>query len=401
MSRESTNVTPDAEHEQVEIAEALLDTLSAVPDPRSKRGTRHSLSSMLWMALVSVLCGADDWAQVVTFCENQKAWLSGLMRLPHGIPCISTFEHVFALIEPKAFGACLVNMSKQLVRNKQADRQIAIDGKRLRRSFKNAQKQGALHLLHAFGVQSGVLLGQEATDCKENEITAMPRLLNMLDIRDKTVTGDAMLTQKAIASQIVKQGGDYVLALKDNHKNLHQDVKGHFEFAERREFTTTRIGTCFGYHTSAFEVEKEHGRIEARKVEVLCAKGRWLHATHSGWESVNSVIRITRERTVGEQVTSHEVHYYLSSHEASSCKKLAQFIRNHWSVENRLHWSLDESFNEDRSRLRKGHGAQNFASLRRLVLGRLRQDKRSKLSIKNKRFKAALDLDYRLKMLTF
>lgn len=258
------------DEETAEILEALMGYVSVMPDPRQDQGKdqgkRHALGMMIVMALTAVLSGADDWADVVAFSESQKGWLSELCRMPHGVPCVSTFENVFSMLAPKAFSRILIELSERLVQNKRKDRQIAIDGKRLRCSFDDACKQGGLHLLHAFGVQTGLLLGQEATDSKENAIVAMPRLLRMLDIRGKTVSVDAMLTQTSIAEQIKEQGGEYVMALKDNHPTLHRHVQQRFEFAARMQYQTTRMGQSFGYHSTGSKVDKEHGRLEVRKV---------------------------------------------------------------------------------------------------------------------------------------
>jgi predicted transposase YbfD/YdcC len=364
----------------------LLRSFADLPDPRA-HNIVHPLSNILLLAIMGVLCGADDWPAVERFTRSKLKWLRTFMDLASGIPSHDTFERVFAAIDPQAFERCFVIWSRELARQSQG-RLIAIDGKSVRRSFDAASDQAAIHMVSAFCQQNHVVLGQLATDMKSNEITAIPQLLALLELKDTTVTIDAMGCQKQIAQQIVEAGGNYVLAIKGNHPTLHEEVKFLFD-----EASATGWELAHAHHQT---VEKDHGRLETRRCwsvwDIAWFKDR------DQWAGLKSFVCIEATRQVGEKV-SVEKRYYLSSHDGRDAKQLLEAVRGHWGIENRLHWQLDVSFGEDQRRGRKQHAAENFSRLDRIALNLLKKEKSLKLSMKNKRLNCGWDHDYLLKVL--
>ncbi len=266
---------------------------------------------------------------------------------------------------------------------------IAVDGKTVRRSYDSKNKLGAIHMVSAFAAENGVVLGQIKTDEKSNEITAIPSLLEKLDIKGAVVTIDAMGCQKAIAKQIVKQEADYVLAVKGNQGHLSQAIRDFFEIAHKEDFKNVP-------HDFIEEINEGHGRIEHRRywvTQALCS----IEDLTSKWANLNSIGVVESERHMGDKV-SIERRYFISSLQEDSAL-FAKSIRRHWSVENELHWVLDVSFREDESRIRRQSGAENMATLRHVSLNMLKQEKTCKKGIKAKRFKAALDTNYAEKVL--
>jgi len=267
---------------------------------------------------------------------------------------------------------------------------VAIDGKTLRRSFDTAADKAAIHMISAWAADNGVVFGQLAVDSKTNEITAIPTLLAMLDIKGLTVTIDAIGCQKAIAEQIISQGGDYMLQVKANQPELHEDIKKVFESAESR-------GWGKRGHDEHMQVEKGHGRIEQRRT-LITWDVPWLIKPSSDWRGLRGIVMVQRERTLGEATTIHR-HYYITSLPTRKAEVAAQACRAHWGVENGLHWTLDVGFNEDQCRIREGHAAQNFARLRRMALNLLKKETTVKAGIKAKSKNAGWDHDYLLKVL--
>jgi len=308
--------------------------------------------------------------------------------LPGGIPSHATFGRVFAALDPAAFGAAFVAWVRA-VAPQTAGQVVAIDGKTLRRSHDRVKGKAALHLVSAWADASGLVLGQVAVDDKSNEITAIPALLQLLDVRGCTVTIDAMGCQTAIAAQIVAQGGDYVLALKDNHPTLHDDVRA--IFAEAR--ATAFAGLAPQHHSAAKTVDKDHGRLEIRRAWTLTDPAILAYLDEAGrWAGLGGIGLVEAERRIGDQRSVELRHYLLSA--PLDAATFGPIARRHWGIENRLHWVLDVTCNEDASRIRAGHAAQNLAALRHLALNLLRQDTTRKGSVATKRFRAALDQDY-------
>ena len=336
-----------------------------------------------------MICGADDYPGVVEFGLDEQDWLETYLGLPHGIPSVSTFRRLFAALTSvlvRVMQRWAIDLAGTLV-----GKQIAIDGKTLRRSFETARDKSGLHLVTAWCVGQNLVLAQQAVDEKSNEITAVPLVLDMLDLRGATVTGDAMNTQKNIAEQIVKGGGDYVLAVKGNHPTLHDSVQRHLDEMILEKFKDVP----HVYHETT---DGGHGRIDTRRVWATDQLD-WL-ATRADWKKLTSVVVVKSTRQVlGTGKTSSERRYFLASLPATSGETFARLIRNHWSIESGQHWVLDMAFNEDQSRVRKDHGDQNLAVLRRMALGLLRRDRSVKLGAKNKRMKAARNREYLLRVL--
>jgi predicted transposase YbfD/YdcC len=367
----------------------MSNDIEALDDPRADNA-RHFLTDILVIAILAVMCGLDDYPGIVEYGRDELDWLKTFLRLPHGIPSVSTFRRVFASLKPAVLLNVMQRWSGELS-GRLKGKQIAVDGKVLRRSFEHAWDKSGLHLVTAWCVQENLVLAQQAVEGKSNEITAMPDLLKLLDIKGAVVTVDAMGTQTDIAAQIVKGGGDYVMAVKNNHPTLCDAIQRALDELILEKFAGVE-------HVYYETTESGHGRIETRKV---WATGQidWLNRCDE-WSKLTSVIVVESIRRLiasGEVQTSRR--YYISSLPCGSGETLANLIRNHWSIENRQHWVLDMAFNEDQSRVRKNHGSQNLAVLRRIALGLLRRDKSVKLGAKNKRLKAGRNREYLLRVL--
>jgi predicted transposase YbfD/YdcC len=367
------------------IPVSIRTHFASLEDPRVEGRCDHVFLELVTIALLAVICGATGWAGVETFARTRQPWLCTFLTLPGGAPTDATFQRVFARLAPGAFQRCFTAWMQRLA-DVTGGRVVAIDGKTLRRSFDRATGRAALHLVHAWVAENQILLGQVATDAKSNEITAIPALLDLLDLRGALVTIDAMGCQKPIAARIVDGGAAYLLSLKDNHPLVHAEVAAYFDRA---------IGTPT-VHEAAATTDGDHGRIDVRRVWTT-GDVAWF-ADRAAWKGLQTFVRVTRERTVGATTTCETVHY-LSSAPADDPALLAAAIRAHWAVENGLHWTLDVTYHEDDSRIRAGHGAQNFALLRRTALSLLRNESSSRASVPQKQFAAALDPDYLLKVL--
>lgn len=359
-----------------------------VADPRVDRTKDHQLLDIIIIAICAVLCGADSWVEVEEFGISKQAWLASILDLPNGIPSHDTFGRVFARIDPAQFQHSFVTWV-QALQQVRTD-VIAIDGKTHRGSHDQPNGKAALHLVSAWAVDNRLVLGQVAVNQKSNEITAIPQLLDLLDVRDCTVTIDALGCQTAIAEQIVQRGGQYVLALKGNQPTLLAEVQS--LFADARDSLQPAYGM-----TTATTVEKDHGRIETRQVFVISdpAVLGYLNERQQ-WAQLRSVALVEAERQV-QDVTTTEQRYYLLSHTPDAAT-VNQLVRGHWGIENRVHWVLDVTFHEDRSRIRTGDAPQNMGVLRHIALNLLRQES-SKGSLKTKRFRAALNDDYLARLL--
>jgi predicted transposase YbfD/YdcC len=371
------------------MAGSIVRHFAELPDPRSEQGRRHLLTDMMAITLCAVICGADGWVEVEDFGKAKLGWLKLFLRLPRGIPSHDTFGRLFARLDPAAMERCFVKWVGALVKAGMG-RLIAIDGKTLRRSFDQAGGKAAIHMVNAWCSANRLVLGQLATDLKSNEIKAIPRLLELLDLKDAVVTIDAMGCQREIAQKIVRGGGDYLLAVKDNHRTLHEELKLFFDEAIAGGWEHT----AHAYHQT---VEKDHGRIETRRL--WCTREVGWFRDRSRWEGMKSIACVECTREIAGK-TGVERRYYISSLAGADAAGVLEIIRGHWGVENQLHWSLDVTFGEDDSRVRTGYAAEHLARIRRLALGLLQREKSFKAGLKRKRLRCALEHDYLLKVLT-
>lgn len=372
-------------HRLIDLAPAdlsLLHYFGELTDPRVLCIRRHLLTDVLVIALCAVLGGADSWNAIALFGQAKLQWFARFLELPNGIPSHDTFNRVFAGLDPIAFQECFVGWMNAVC-GRLGLKRLQIDGKSLRGSRGRKDKMGCLHTVSLWAAQTGLTLGQVAVDHKSNEITAIPKLLAMLDLEGALVTIDAMGCQKEIARQILESNGNYVLAVKENQPTLYADIEKCFLQAMETDFKGLR------YEVLEEESKRSHGRTE-RRVYTVIYKPKGL-STAGEWKGLEAIIQVYRERQVGGEdgKGSAEVSYYISSSE-EPVAELAAGIRAHWGIENKVHWVLDVVFREDQSRARAGHASENLGWLRRVALSLLKQDE-GKESIKGKRLKAGWD----------
>ena len=350
-------------------------------DPRRHHLRKHLLIDIVVIALCAVVCGAGDWQQVVTFARRRRGWLETFLGLPNGIPSHDTFERVFDRLDPQAFQACFRRWVEALAGTLGLGH-VAIDGKTLRGSGNGPKGWKPLHLVSAWATGCHLTLGQVAVEDKSNEITAIPRLLELLDLHGALVTVDAMGCQKEIAQGVVTAGGDYVLAVKENQPHLLEDVRDCIGEAleHGRE----------GLDYELYETEDHgHGRQEQR-LYVVVPDPQGIR-NRDDWAQLRVAGMCVRRRAAGGK-ESEEAHYFIGSREAGA-RVYAEAVRGHWGVENNLHWQLDITFGEDASRVQRRNGAENLALLRRLALSLLKRHP-AKESVACKRLAAALDTDF-------
>jgi predicted transposase YbfD/YdcC len=363
---------------------SIGDFFSDLTEPRDSN-RRHKLIDIITIALCAVICGADTWEDIEEFGHTKREWFGKFLELPHGIPAHDTFARVFASMDPTEFQQAFLRWVEAVraVTNKEI---VAIDGKTLRRSHE--KDKSPLHLVSAWALENKMVLGQVKTREKSNEITAIPELLQVLELEGCIVTIDAMGCQKDIAEKIIDKGADYVLGLKGNQGTLHDDVKFYFEDCLASDFKDID----YDYHET---IDGDHGRIETRRywttsdIEWLSDKARWKH--------LSTIVMVGRERYVNGK-TSTETSYYVTSL-GSDAMCVSRAVRGHWGIENSLHWVLDIAFREDESRIRKDHAPANFAIIRHMALNLLRKETSLRRSIKTKRLKAGWDTDYLARIL--
>lgn len=371
------------------LTTSISRSFADLPDPRSTHGQRYPLDAIITIAICGVICGAEDWVAVAAFGRAKADWFGTFLDLPGGTetPTHDTFARVFARLDPDAFERCFRVWTAGLAGELAGT--VSVDGKTLRRSFDRAAGKAAIHMVSVWAGEHGLVFGQVAVDEKSNEITAIPKLLELLDLKGLTVTIDAMGCQKEIAETIARKGGDYVLAVKDNQPTLHADLARVFERADRQ-------GWRGESHDTHEELDKDHGRLERRVTTITWDPRDLIEAC--GWAGTRCLVRVRRERTIGDETTT-TVHHFITSMDTRRADRLAEAVRAHWGVENQLHWRLDVVFHEDQSRLRTGHGAQNMSRLRRIALNVLQHDTSEKMGVKNKRLMAGWDHRYLLRLL--
>ncbi|MHB9037423.1 MAG: ISAs1 family transposase [Armatimonadota bacterium] len=327
----------------------FADYFSELPDPRLDRQKRHELMDILFISICSVVCGATSFVDMADFGRAKEDWFKERLELKCGIASHDTFNRVFSLINPEAFRACFVDWAQAVSKVVGSD-MIAFDGKTLRHSFDTATGLSAIHVMNAWSNANDFCVGQMKVDCKSNEITAMPALLKMMDIKGSVVTADALNCQKEIAKQVVDQGGDYVLALKGNHQLLYDDTKLLFEDA----IIDGRDPSDSFYEQDDYG----HGRIENRKYWSVGVDGLDFLRGKDDWVGLKSIVCVQSRRIVRDS-ESIEMRYFISS--LDNITRIARSIRHHWNVENKLHWVMDMDFDEDACRVRTDHAPENFA----------------------------------------
>lgn len=373
---------------------SLVGFLSVIPDPRIERTRRHNFIDILIVAVCAVICGAESWTDIEDYGHSKEEWLRQFLELPNGVPSHDTFRRVFMLMDPQLFQFCFMEWIKSVNNELFKNDIIAVDGKTLRRSLDKANDKSALHMVSAWSSNASVVLAQMKSDGKSNEITSVPELLKLLQLKGCVITVDAMNCQKKTAAQIVNQGGDYLMCLKENHPDLRRNVEERFiEIGDKK----SKQWVTDYYETS----NKGHGRGETRSYSVIYKReinGWGLIDLHDEWKNLNAVVKLKSERinlTTGE--ISSENRYYITSMK-DDAETIAHAIREHWNIENKLHWRLDVLMREDECRMRAANSAENFATLRHFVFNLLKTEP-TKISLRRKQKTAGWDNDYLIKVL--
>ncbi len=357
----------------------FLDCFGRIKDPRLDRQKKHKLIDIIAMAVCATIAGADGWVAIALYAKSKEAWLRTFLELPNGIPSHDTFGRVFSLLDPQAFQDAFrewVGVIQGKIKGI-----VAIDGKTARGSHDRANGKQAIHIVSAWAVENGVSLGQVKVDDKSNEITAIPELLSLLDLKGCLVTIDAMGCQRDIAQQIVEAGGDYLLAVKGNQETLAEDVEQEFKHAQAEGFAHMD-------HLYRETVEKGHGRIEKR--QYWYTRDIQGLGTLERWPKLNGMVMCRATRTEKGDTTVED-RYFITSADHDDVALIADAVRAHWHIENGLHWVLDVAFGEDQSRIRSGYAAENIAAIRKIANNTLKQCISRKGGIKAKRLQAGWD----------
>ncbi len=367
---------------------SIINHFSSITDPRIIKKNKHNLIDIIVITICGAICGADDWVSIAEHGKIKYEWFKTFLELPNGIPSHDTFGRIFSIISVKEFEESFLSWI-HTVFNVTGGQVIPIDGKTVRRSHDKSSNKAAIHVVSAWASNNMISLGQIKTNEKSNEITAIPELLDLLEINGCIVTIDAMGCQKNIINKIIiDKKADYVIALKGNQGSLHEDIKLYFEDAKQNNFKDI----SYDYHET---IDGDHGRIETRKYYII-SDIDWLQGKEN-WTKLTSIGMVISERDTGDKV-SNETRYFICSIKKDA-KLFAKSVREHWGIENKVHWVLDIAFREDESRMRKGNSAINFSVVRHIALNLLRHEKTSKIGIKNKRLKAGWDNGYLLKVL--
>lgn len=366
----------------------FIKHFSVIQDPRVERTKKHLLVDIIAIALCAVICGAKEWEEIENYGEEKEEWLKTFLELPNGIPSHDTFARVFSRLDPGEFQEAFLGWIKDLSSLLEGE-VIAIDGKTLRGSHERSKGKKALHMVSAWATAQNLSLGQIKVDDKSNEITAVPKLLDSLQLKGAIVTIDAMGCQKSIADKITEKEADYILAVKENQGTLHESMENTFKRAKELNFE----GMVYSCDET---VDGDHGRIETRRCTVLPLM--YLHQFKLKWKHLQSLILIETDRRIKGGEGATEKRYYISTL-PSDAGEINRAVRAHWRIENNLHWCLDITFREDECRIRKGHAPENFSMLRRLVLSLLKQEATFKGSLKKKQFKALMNNNYLIKVL--
>ena len=363
----------------------FLEHFAPLQDPRVKRNQRHALFDIVLLVVCAVASGADGWEAIEQFGREKLDWLRKFAPFANGVPSHDCIANVVSRLTPKGFGECFRSWT-QAVADTSGGQVVAVDGKSARGSRDRRRGRSALHMVSAWACSNRLVLGQEATEEKSNEITAIPKLLELLELTGCIVTIDAMGCQRAIAAQIIAQGGDYVLGLKGNQSTLQESVEDFFDVAARADFSAVS-------HDFHQEIDKDHGRLEVRRYWV--SDDLRTLPDNPLWAGLRSIGMVERHCTIGTTETV-ERRYFINSIPAQATR-FANAVRDHWGVENRLHWRLDVLFGDDASRIRKGNAPAIMTTIRHLCLNLFEQES-SKLRMSQKRRKAAWNDNYRAKV---
>ncbi len=386
-SKTATSFTPSID--SFDITSKFQEYFTEVKDPRVEKTRLHSLTDIITISILAVIAGAEGWEDIEEYGINKQAWLETFLELPFGIPSPDTFRRVFERINPKEFEQCFRVWVQSLVDSLGVE-VVAIDGKTMRGSYDRKPQLKALHMVSAWSTEHRLVLGQTKVSAKSNEITAIPALLEMLDISGCIITIDAMGTQKSIAKKIIEADSDYILCLKDNHPTLHQQVKNWFGTSLSLGFKDVDVNI-------SQRVEKGHHRIENRQVHAVpVSQLPGLHE-QDDWVGLKTVVMVVRSTQYWNK-TTNEMQFYITSL-VSDANKIGSAIRQHWGIENSVHWTLDVTFHEDECRIRSLHSPQNFALLRRIALNALERETSFRRSIRQKSRRAAMNDRYMLSVL--
>ena len=365
------------------MANKLLTVFMQIEDKRRDVTVFHDLNDILLMAIIAVICGANSWNEIERYCNLKVDWLRGFLKLENDIPSHDTFNRVISSIDNEQLEKCFMEWVNTLIDSSIGLEIINIDGKTIN-GAKEHGKKSLIHMVSAWACKNNLVLGQVKVDEKSNEITAIPKLLELLSVQGSIITIDAMGCQVLIAEEIVKQGADYVLAVKGNQPKLYENIIDEFRFLKAPQFSK--------------QYELDQGRIETRTCTVI--KDFQFIENQYKWKSLTSLVRIesTRSFKNSSKKDENSVRYYISSADKNA-EEFQDIIRLHWSIENKLHWTLDIAFREDLSRKRKDNGAQNFSLLTKIALNLLKNDKSVKIGIKGKRLIAGWDNKFIEKLL--
>ncbi|MEM1323911.1 MAG: ISAs1 family transposase [Bacteroidota bacterium] len=365
------------------MRDKIEEIFGQIPDPRVINRCDHKLIDILFIAFCTLLSQGEDFEDMVEFGKQRKAWLETVLELPNGIPSHDTFNRVLRIIEPQHLGECLQADGAGLLDHVK-DKLISLDGKKIKGASPDSRGNKGLYILSAWVNDNRLCIGQKRIEDKTNEIIAIPQLIDELDVEGATISIDAIGCQVDIAQKIRHSRAHYLLAVKGNQKDLMEEIEEAFQYSSIQHYDENW--------------EYDHGRYERRRCEVLDAKVSLSPNQLERWIDVQQIIKITAQRTIKEK-TSTELRYYISSLNQNDAKRFNELVRGHWGIENHLHWHLDVTFNEDANRSRSGNAPVNLNILRKMALQRIKQMK-DRLSLKKRRFRAALNLEYLIKILT-
>lgn len=361
---------------------AAINYFTQLSDPRIDRSKEHLLEDIIFITIAAVICGAETWNDIENYGKSKEVWLRKYLKLGGGIPTHDTFNRFFSALDPEEFESAFLSWIKDISEITSGD-VVSIDGKTICGSREKGSKR-AVHLVSAWSKANQISLGQIKVDEKSNEITAIPRLLEVLVIKGCLVTIDAMGCQRNIAEKIVEKGADYILAVKGNQGTLEENIKDTIRFTAPDE---DWLDEDFG-----------HGRIESRKCTLY--KDLSFIENPTAWKGLKAIVKIESTRYIkSEGKEEHETRFYITCSNANA-ETIGKAVRSHWGIENNLHWQLDVSFNEDQSRKRAGYAAQNFSMINRIALNLLKKENSKGRSIKGKRLDAGWNNNYLLKILT-